>query len=216
LAVSHGEPDRVFYLLRARKPHYGAIAEPILGVHSAIVVLNSMPDPVSQGRMGLKSSGGCRSRRGLSKRATEPNDVSVRVGSPSLPLSIVLVLRAIHIDACLAPFVSYAISLLAVDVESTMTRDFTSHSLCQVDSEIPVPMSEGIRVIVERHLEARPLEPSDRASHISHFEDRFKPGDRPRAGDELRLTVPLSVEPVKTVVTDRQVRMRTESDPPID
>jgi hypothetical protein len=121
-----------------------------------------------------------------------------------------------HIDACLTPFVSHAVGLLTVNIKSTLARDLISDSLHKVDCEIPLPMRESVRVTVRRHLEARTLEPSDGASDVSHSEDRLIPGDDPRPCHELQLTVPLSVEPVKTVVTDRQVRMRTESDPPID
>jgi hypothetical protein len=112
-----------------------------------------------------------------------------------------------HIDARLTPFVPHKVSFLTVHVKSTVTGDFISHGLSKVDSEIPVPMGEGVGVIVERDLEPRSLVPSDRASDVSHCEDRFKPGHDPRPGRELQLTVALPVEPVKTFVTDGQVRM---------
>jgi hypothetical protein len=121
-----------------------------------------------------------------------------------------------HIDAALTPFVSNPVNFLTVDVKSTLTGKFVTSSLCEVDCEIPVPMRKGIGVIMEGHLEARPLEPGDRSSDVSHSEDRFKPSDDPRSGHELQLTVPLTVEAAKAVVTDWQLGVRAESDPPID
>ena len=105
--------------------------------------------PTSKELRDSRRSGGRTSlRAGLSKRAPEPNDISVGVDDPSFPLSIVLVLRAMHIDACPTPFVCHLVSLLTVNVESALTRDFISYRLRKVDREIPVPMGEGIRAIV--------------------------------------------------------------------
>ena len=51
-----------------------------------------------------------------------------------------------------------------------MTREFVSGSPGKVDGEVPIPVSEGIGVIVNRYGEAQTLEPRDRASHIGDLE----------------------------------------------
>jgi hypothetical protein len=85
-----------------------------------------------------------------------------------------------------------------------------------VDREVPVPVGEGVTIVVERDLEARTLEPGDRTSHIGDFENRFKPSNQPSSGHQLQLAVPLTIQPCEAVVADRLVRVRPQPDPPID
>ena len=97
-----------------------------------------------------------------------------------------------------------------------MTRRFVSYSLGKVDREVTIPVSEGIGVIVERHLEACTLEPGDRASNIGDLENWLEPRDQPITRHELQLAVSLTIQPAEAVVADRQVGVRAQSDPPID
>ena len=103
-------------------------------------------------------------RRTSTNRATETNHVSVGVGDGSLPFAILLVPRAVHFDPCLSPVRSHAVGFVTVDVESTLTQRFFSHSLDQVDGEVTIPVSEGIGLIVERSVETRTLEPCGRGA----------------------------------------------------
>jgi hypothetical protein len=96
-----------------------------------------------------------------------------------------------------------------------LTRRFVSYTFGKVDREVTIPVSEGIGVIVERHLEACTLEPGDRPSNIGDLENWLKPRDQPIALHELQLAVSLPIEPGEAVVADRQVRVRAQSDPPI-
>jgi hypothetical protein len=105
---------------------------------------------------------------------------------------------------------------MTVDVEKAVARKFVSCSLGKVDREVPIPVSEGIGVIVERHLETRALEPGNRVSHIGDIEDRREPRNQPTPLHELQLAVSLSIQPGEAVVADRQVGVRAQSDPPID
>jgi len=154
--------------------------------------------------------------RASAKRATEANHVSVGVGDGALPLAIILVPRAVHFDPCLSPLLGHPVGFLTVDVEKAVTRKFVVCSLSKVDCEVPIPVSEGVGVTVERRLEARTLEPGDRASHIGDLENRLEPRDQPSTGHELQLTVSLPIQPAEAVVADRQVGVRAQSDPPID
>ena len=103
---------------------------------------------------------------------------------------------------------SHPVGFLTVDVEKTVTRKFVACSLCEVDCEVPIPVSKGIGLVVERRLEARTLEPGDRASHIGDLENRLEPRDQPSSGHEFQLAVSLSIQPGEAVVADRQVGMR--------
>jgi hypothetical protein len=54
-------------------------------------------------------------------RATEANHVSVGVGDKSFSFAIILVPEAENFDPSLSPFLSHPISVMAVDVENTVT-----------------------------------------------------------------------------------------------
>jgi hypothetical protein len=148
--------------------------------------------------------------------ATEANYVSVRVGYGALPLAILLVTRAVHFNPRLPPLLGHAVGIVTVDVENTVTRKFVSASLGKVDGEISIPVSKGVGVVVDRHLEARPFEPRRRTSHICNLEDRLESRDQPLSRYELELAVSLPIQTGQAVVTDRQVGVRPQSDPPID
>ena len=135
--------------------------------------------------------------RCLSESCPEAKDVSVRVGDGALSLSVILVLGAVHFDLSLPPLVGHPVGLLAVDVESTVTRRFAAASVRKVDREVAIPMGEGIGVIVERHVESGTLEPGGRAGHVGNLEDRLEPRDQPRARHELQLAVSLAVSPAR-------------------
>ena len=66
-----------------------------------------------------------------------------------------------------------------------MTRQIVPDGLGEVNGEIPISVSEGVGVVVERHLEPGTLEPGNRASHVGHLEDRLESRDHPRPGHEL-------------------------------
>ena len=104
---------------------------------------------------------------------------------------------------------------LGRDVESTVTRRLVRYSLGEVDREVTIPVGEGIRVIVERHLESCTFEPGDRASKIGDLEDQLEPRDQPGARHQLQLAVPLPIQSGEAVVADRHVGMRAQSHPPI-
>jgi hypothetical protein len=148
--------------------------------------------------------------------ATEANHVSVGVGDGALPLAMILVPRAVHVDPRPSPFLSHPVGVLTVDVENTVTRKFVSRSLGKMDCEVPIPVSEGIGVIVERQPEACTLETGDRASHTGDLENCLDSRDQPISRHELQLAVPLTIQPGEAVVADRQVGVRAQSDPPVD
>src|SRR6266849_1690930 len=58
--------------------------------------------------------------------STEANHVSVRVGDEALPLVLVVVPPAVHSESHLSPLLSYGVSVLAVDVTSTVTGNIVS------------------------------------------------------------------------------------------
>ncbi len=64
-----------------------------------------------------------------------------------------------------------------MDVEGTLTLMLVACSSGKVDRKVPRPVREGIRIVVERRIEAGPLEPGDGASHIPDLENRLEPGD---------------------------------------
>jgi hypothetical protein len=167
-------------------------------------------------RFALDPAGPWESGGASTNRATEANHVSVGVGDGALPFAVVLVPRAVHFDSRLSPIRRHLIGVLTVDVQRTLTRGFVPYNLGQVNSEVTVPVSEGIGLIVERRLEACTLEPGDRASHVVNLEDRLEPSDEPVPRHELQLTVSLSIQTGEAVVVDRLVGMRAQPDPPID
>src|ERR1700733_14742233 len=105
----------------------------------------------------------------------ESDDIPVWVRDGSLPLAVILVPRAVHFEPRLSPLLCYLVGVLTVNVDSPLSRKFVSDSLGKVNREVPVPVGEGIAVIVERHPEARILEPSDRSSDIGNFENWLEP-----------------------------------------
>ena len=56
---------------------------------------------------------------------------------------------------------------------------FVTSGSGKVNRQVPITVGEGIGVVVERHLEARPIEPGSRTSYVSHPEDRLQPGHKP-------------------------------------
>ena len=153
---------------------------------------------------------------GLFERTTETNHVSVGVGDGAFSFSIVLVLGSFHVDPHLRPVLSHAVGVLTVDVEKTVSRHFFSHSLGEMDRQVPIAVCEGIAAIVERHFEACALEPGNRASQVGDLENRLKPGDQPSPRHELQLPIPLSIQPGEAVVADRKIGVRAKSYPPVD
>jgi len=125
--------------------------------------------------------------------ATEANHVSVGVGGGALPLAKFLILGAVHVDTRPSPFLSYPIGVLTVQVEDTVTRKVIPSCLSKMDREVPIPVSEGIGVIVEGHVETCTFEPGNRANHIGDLENWFEPRDHPRIRHELQLAVPLTI-----------------------
>ena len=97
----------------------------------------------------------------LANGTSEADHISVRVGDGALPLAVVLVSRAGDFDPCLPPILGHSVGVLAVDVENTVTREIFFPSLGKVHREVSIPVSERICVIVDRHFEARTLEPGD-------------------------------------------------------
>jgi hypothetical protein len=75
--------------------------------------------------------------------------------------------------------------------------------LRKVDGEIAIPVSKGIGVVVERDLETRTLEPSDRTIHICHLENRLESRDQPLPRYQLELAVSLSIQSAQAVMADR-------------
>jgi hypothetical protein len=143
-------------------------------------------------------------RGGLSTNgATETNYVSIGVGDGALPLAIILVARAVHRNPRLSPLLGHPLGFTTVDVENTVTRKFVSCSLRKVDGEIAIPVSKGIGVVVERDLETRTLEPSDRTIHICHLENRLESRDQPLPRYQLELAVSLSIQSAQAVMADR-------------
>jgi hypothetical protein len=155
-------------------------------------------------------------RIGSANGATEANHIAIGIGDRTLSLAVVLVPRAIDFDPHLSPLVSHSVGVLAVEVESTVTRRFVFRSLGQVDREITVPVSESVGAIVEPHFEAGVLEPGDRASHIGDCEYWLEPRDHPRSRDELQLAVALTIQSGKAVVAYPQFGVGAQPDPPID
>ena len=137
---------------------------------------------------GARESAQCRVPRGVVRRldaahsadwAAEANQISVRVGDRAFPFAIVLVSRPVHVDPRLAPFRGDSVGILTMEVEGTVARHVISLGVGKVNRKIPITMGEGVGVVVEGHFESGTLEPGDRAGHVSHFEDRFKPRDDP-------------------------------------
>lgn len=144
---------------------------------------------------------------GSANGAAEANHVAVGIGDGALPCSVVLVPGAIHLDPGPYPLSSHPIRLLTVEVERTVPRRFALRGLGKVDREVTFPVSEGIRIVVGAHLEARPLEPGERASDIGDLENRLETPDQPRSCHELPLAVALPIESGEAVVANRQVRV---------
>ena len=126
---------------------------------------------------------------------------------PSL-FSIILVVGAVDFESRPPPILSHPIGVLTVNVESSMPRTFVACSSGQVDREVPIPVSEGVRVIVERRLEASTFEPCDRPRNIRDLEDWLVSRDQPFLRHELKLAISLCIQPVQAAVTNRQIGMR--------
>ena len=144
------------------------------------------------------------------------DDIPIWVGNGAFSLAILFVPWSRHLKPNLFPFRRHPVGILTVNVESTMFRRVVANDLDKVDGEIPLPVCERIRVIVERHFEPCPLKPVNRSGHVGDLEDRFEPRDQPCTSNELKLAVPLAIQPGEVVVADRLVGVRRQSDPPID
>ena len=104
-------------------------------------------------------------RRHFSANQTaEANHVSVRVGDGALPPAVVFVAGSVDFDLRFAPLLGHSVGILTVHIESPMTSESVGFGVSKVDREVPITMSKGIGVVVERDLETstrtrRPSEP---------------------------------------------------------
>jgi hypothetical protein len=64
-------------------------------------------------------------------------------------LAIGLVLRAGRLDPCLSELLCHAVGVLTMEVQSTVAGVFVACRLGQVNREVPIPVSEGVGVIVD-------------------------------------------------------------------
>ncbi len=152
---------------------------------------------------------------GSANGAAEPNRVSIGIGDGAFPLPIVLVLWAVDLQPRLPPLLGHPVGLLTMEVQGAVTSSFVAFCMCKVDREVAGSVRKRIRRIVERHVESSLLEPRDRARYVADLENWLEPRDHPRPGHQLQLAVSLSIQSREAVMADRQVRMRSQPDPPV-